>query len=718
MDFFTYKNIPPRHVKLFESESGERNRPESLMCLVDPRDACIPRKYFRMHPPKAGEEKTYLQELDKDFQETDTRRGTNRSTTSAGSGRKTTNERRPTNGSRKASRKPSVNQEDDAASTTSVNEESAIEQKLREEEEALQRLLARMPKFLRERREEVQVQLKKIGIPSGGVQRILREGAPTDNIEALADFISRTGFGKPPGYKELWEAVTVEGQHRDEISLDEHFLNKNADRLLGDIAEILHCDRVSMFVLRGTYGDHMKAYAKGAKSWKQPRGQGIAGQVFEHGGMVNIKDCYRYAYFDRDHDLATGYTTRSMVAAPIFCTETEEPVAVIAALNKLPKAAYNEEKRLRHLLAVPFGRVDEIAMKKLQNLLSPVFVEDGVKDLESFIAECWKVKPTAQQQHDINLILPARTISVFIILLRQLFNCDRTCLLTYNPDSATLLLHASHLPRPVQMLPSSPGLYPTLFNDMANVKIDEGWKDARIDHEADKKAGYRTDSLVAVPIVVDEECTAVLVLLNKLPLGIDMLAADRHLHAEPFTGFDERVIGALAEELAKHIPNAEIPLAKVFCKVLNDFHFKPDIMKMMKHILKTSEMSPLDKPSAKGTCRVCYIRPIEIELRPCRHRLACLQCSPPPGGVCFFCKRTVWEARRLHKRDKEVSGGRRSYLGREIPSEREPSVKRNASAYFSIPDPPLIAEDLDMHSRPEPGLQLPGALQDIFNKYD
>ena len=179
-----------------------------------------------------------------------------------------------------------------------------------------------------------------------------------------------------------------------------------------------------------------------------------------------------------------------------------------------------------------------------------------------------------------------------------------------------------------------------------------------------------------------------------------MLAADRFKNAVAFSGFDESVLITLGDEIAKYVPMAEIPLGKVFGKVLDLFHFKPEVMKMMKQIIKNAELSSLDKPAARGTCRICYIRPIEVELRPCKHRLACLQCSPPPGGVCFLCKTTVWEAKRLQKKHEEVAS-RRSYLGRSMP---------NPDHDWSMPQQPDTPSNT--------GLKLPGAIGDIFQRYD
>lgn len=63
-------------------------------------------------------------------------------------------------------------------------------------------------------------------------------------------------------------------------------------------------------------------------------GEGIAGSVAASGDTVNLRDCYLDNRFHFNMDKQTGFTTKSMLAMAVPGRTSENPVAVIQALNK------------------------------------------------------------------------------------------------------------------------------------------------------------------------------------------------------------------------------------------------------------------------------------------------------------------------------------------------------------------------------------------------
>ena len=78
-----------------------------------------------------------------------------------------------------------------------------------------------------------------------------------------------------------------------------------------------------------------------------PVGRGIAGTVAETGGTINIRDAYKDPRFDSRTDLSSGFTTRTILAAPLK-TPTGEIVGVVQLLNKRRRAFTKD--RLEELL--------------------------------------------------------------------------------------------------------------------------------------------------------------------------------------------------------------------------------------------------------------------------------------------------------------------------------------------------------------------------------
>jgi len=66
--------------------------------------------------------------------------------------------------------------------------------------------------------------------------------------------------------------------------------------------------------------------------FRQSSNEGVPGHVINTGGIVNIKDAYTCPFFRRDDDVATGFTTKTVLAAPI--TAYDSIVGVIQLVNK------------------------------------------------------------------------------------------------------------------------------------------------------------------------------------------------------------------------------------------------------------------------------------------------------------------------------------------------------------------------------------------------
>jgi putative methionine-R-sulfoxide reductase with GAF domain/predicted Ser/Thr protein kinase len=74
-----------------------------------------------------------------------------------------------------------------------------------------------------------------------------------------------------------------------------------------------------------------------------PLGRGIAGTVARTGGSINIRDAYKDPRFDSRTDLSSGFTTRTILAAPLK-TPGGEIVGVVQLLNKRHRAFTKEDE--------------------------------------------------------------------------------------------------------------------------------------------------------------------------------------------------------------------------------------------------------------------------------------------------------------------------------------------------------------------------------------
>ncbi|MBK9262519.1 MAG: sigma-54-dependent Fis family transcriptional regulator [Polyangiaceae bacterium] len=134
------------------------------------------------------------------------------------------------------------------------------------------------------------------------------------------------------------------------------------DALLGTacerLAQTMNADRATIWLVDAEQGDLVTRVAvlPELPALRQPQGKGIAGYVARSGEVVRVDDAPRDARFDPSADKATGYTTRSMLVAPIR-EDMRAPVrGVVQLLNKHGGPFDDEDERYLVALSSQLAR--------------------------------------------------------------------------------------------------------------------------------------------------------------------------------------------------------------------------------------------------------------------------------------------------------------------------------------------------------------------------
>ena len=86
--------------------------------------------------------------------------------------------------------------------------------------------------------------------------------------------------------------------------------------------QLLNAERCSLFLVDNAHHELVTRFHGGLDNAIHLKiGRGIVGSCAESGEIVNIKDAYADQRFDRSVDLATGFTTRSLLCIPIYNKE-------------------------------------------------------------------------------------------------------------------------------------------------------------------------------------------------------------------------------------------------------------------------------------------------------------------------------------------------------------------------------------------------------------
>src|SRR3990167_7920071 len=105
--------------------------------------------------------------------------------------------------------------------------------------------------------------------------------------------------------------------------------------IMEEATKTMHADRSTLYLVDHDTNELVSFIAQqsGIKEIRLPMGMGIAGHSAETGKTVNIEDAYKNPLFNKETDIQTGYTTRTVLCVPMKNREGEI-IGVLQVLNK------------------------------------------------------------------------------------------------------------------------------------------------------------------------------------------------------------------------------------------------------------------------------------------------------------------------------------------------------------------------------------------------
>ncbi|MBK6693822.1 MAG: GAF domain-containing protein [Myxococcales bacterium] len=113
-------------------------------------------------------------------------------------------------------------------------------------------------------------------------------------------------------------------------------LDQVLELILSKITDALEADRATLYLVDETTDELVSQVIQGdeVRSIRLKSGQGIAGHVARTGKLQHVKDAYKDPRFNPAWDMASGYRTRSILAAPMK-NHLGRTIGVVQVLNKL-----------------------------------------------------------------------------------------------------------------------------------------------------------------------------------------------------------------------------------------------------------------------------------------------------------------------------------------------------------------------------------------------
>lgn len=310
---------------------------------------------------------------------------------------------------------------------------------------------------------------------------------------------------------------------------------QNLDQLLQTITQgassVLQADRSTLFVVDRPKKQIWSKVAQGAgiTEIRIPIGAGIAGQVAQTGEIINIPDAYADDRFNREVDRRTGYRTHSILCMPMK-DSTGRIIGVFQLLNKRDGAFSVEDEQLLQA----FASQAAIAVK------NAMLNEEIRKRMEVSETLLKVMKSVASELHIDELL------KKIVNSTSEVMNAERASLFLLDQKTGDLWSKfAQGLESMEIRVPLGVGIAGHVAMTGETINIEDAYNDPRFNPEVDKRSGFRTRSMLCMPLRNDcGDIMGVMQVLNKT--------------AGVFNEEDERLLNALGSQISISLQNSRL----------------------------------------------------------------------------------------------------------------------------------------------------------------
>ena len=384
----------------------------------------------------------------------------------------------------------------------------------------------------------------------------------------------------------------------DSLSLDVLF-----PRLMEVVSATLKADRSSLFLYDAESGELYSRVSQGdaMEEIRFPSKLGIAGSVFTTGeAEIITADAYSNARFNQEIDRHTGYRTRNILCVPIR-NKGGEVIGVTQVLNKRAGDFDAEDQRL-------LEGMSQQAAAALENARLFEKVERQQRE------EAMLLEVVSSIVSEIRLV---PLLAKILAAATQLLDSERGTLFLHDPERDELFSRiADGIDSSEIRFPADAGIAGECFTSGKVINILDAYQDARFNPEIDRRTGYRTSSMLCMPIVArGARVIGVMEILNR--------------KAGAFGPADERRLHAFCAEAAVAIQNAQL-----FEEISAERNYNESILRSMSNAVLTLDADGVLRKVNEAAVRI--LRRAEGEL-----------VGHPLGEL--FGGRNAWVARSLDK---------------------------------------------------------------------
>ena len=310
---------------------------------------------------------------------------------------------------------------------------------------------------------------------------------------------------------------------------------ETVDEILETLVEIttveLQAERGSLFLNDALTNELYSRVAMGMhrREIRIMNNAGIVGHVFQTGQGVIVDDAYNDDRFDSDIDQKTGFTTKSILCAPVK-TVKGEIIGCTQVLNKKKGQFTNSDLSLLEAMTSQAS----VALQSTQYVERMKKVREEEMEFLDMVADI-----TSEIKLD---TLLKRVMSEATRILKA----DRSTLFLSDEKTNELWSQVGEGLGAIEIrLPNHLGIAGTVFQSGKTINIPHAYADLRFNPAFDKKTGYFTRSILCVPVTnKNGKCIGVTQVLNK--------------KGGPFNTEDEQRLKAFTAQISIALENAKL----------------------------------------------------------------------------------------------------------------------------------------------------------------
>ncbi len=273
----------------------------------------------------------------------------------------------------------------------------------------------------------------------------------------------------------------------DAINQNLNKMETEMGKITAEACTVLAAERATVFAVDYKHNELYSLITSGSGAplvIRIPDNVGIAGHVFQTNELTNIPDAYEDPRFNQEVDRKSGLRTKAILCAPIWA-HAGLKIGLLQVMNKIGGGTFTEEDE---------NFIQILALKVGIHLYHASVFEDAVNFM--------KRTPVLHEIMTVFLseIHLGLEMDVIVEEICEKLDAERASVFLADFSTGELFSTSARNTKFEIRIPWDTGIAGLCFSMGQTINIPDAYKDSRFNTAVDKKTGYKTTQILAMPI--------------------------------------------------------------------------------------------------------------------------------------------------------------------------------------------------------------------------